>query len=297
MNYLITGGTGFLGQQLVNELRNTGHHVYILTRSPKSHKDTDNTFYINYDTDIKKLPVFEGVINLAGESIFGYWSDDRKKSIIQSRLSVTDNLLKLIRKMSTKPNVWVNGSAVGYYGMSENDIYTEETTEASTDFLATVAKKWEDAASKAKDMGIRTVYTRFGVILGKGGGAFPLMSLPVKLFAGGKIGSGQQWLSWVHIDDVVGLIIHCLTHDQISGPVNVTSPNPKRNKDFMKQLAKALRRPYFVPTPSLIIRIGLGEMSQLITKGQYVIPKQALDTNYSFKYAELNSALKDLTSR
>src|SRR5699024_3687098 len=152
-------------------------------------------------------------------------------------------------------------------------------------------KKWENTAKKAENMGIRTVLTRFGVILGDGEGALPLMSLPVKLFLGGKIGDGEQWVTWVHIDDVVNLIIFCLEHEDISGPVNVTAPESKRNNDFMKILAHVLTRPYWFPTPSFLIRSALGEMSQLITKGQYDLPAKALHAKYQFKHPKLKEAL------
>lgn len=294
MNYLITGGTGFVGKKLVNKLHEEQHHTYILTRSPESYEDTEQATYIGYDVNASELPTIEGVVNLAGESLFGYWTKQRKENILNSRIETTRKLLDIISKLEDTPNVLVSGSAVGYYGMSEELIFTEKTHKASEDFLGTVTKKWEDTAKKAEKMGIRTVFTRFGVILGDGEGALPLMSLPVKLFVGGKIGDGEQWITWVHIDDVVNLIIFCLEHEGISGPVNVTAPEPKRNKDFMKTLAQVLHRPYWFTTPSFLIQTSLGEMSQLITKGQYVWPAKAINANYQFQYPKLKDALKSL---
>ncbi|MFC4556825.1 TIGR01777 family oxidoreductase [Virgibacillus kekensis] len=293
MNILITGGTGFVGSHLTKELTAKDHHVYILTRSPDKHNDTERVSHIGYDDqEISNLPPIQGVVNLAGDSLFGYWTRKKKETLLSSRINTTQKLIDMIQKMDRKPDVFISGSAVGFYGTSEDLIYTERTTEPGKDFLAKVAVDWEKAASQAEQMGIRTIYTRFGVILGNEG-ALPYMKLPVKLFAGGKIGNGQQWLSWVHIYDVVQLIQFCLFNDHISGPVNVTAPHPKRNKDFTKILADALNRPYWLPTPAPLIRTIIGEMSMLITKGQFVLPKKVLDSNYQFTYPNLRAALEE----
>jgi hypothetical protein len=295
MNILITGGTGFVGGNLTKLLHESNHHTYVLTRSPKSQTNTAHSTFISYDHPIEKLPKIHAVVNLAGESIFGYWTKKKKESIITSRIQITRKLIEMIQRMDDKPEVFINGSAVGFYGMSEDLIFTEKTKQAGNDFLAKVAVEWENMAKWIKQLGIRTVYTRFGVILGDEG-ALPLMRLPVKLFAGGKIGDGQQWLTWVHINDVVRLIQFCIENDQIEGPVNVTAPNPKRNKDFMKTMTEVLKRPYWFTTPSIFISLATGEMSQLITKGQYVLPQKALDHNFTFAYPELRGALEDIES-
>lgn len=292
MNYLITGGTGFVGEKLVHQLHEYGHHTYILTRSPEAHTNTEQATYIGYNTEIEKLLSFQGVVNLAGESLFGYWTEKKKKQILKSRIDVTEKLLGILQRLPEKPDVLVSGSAVGYYGMSDEVIFTEQTRHSSDDFLGMVTTEWENAASKAEEFGIRTVFTRFGVILGHDKGALPFMSLPVKLFAGGKIGDGEQWLSWVHVDDVVDLIIFSLENKGISGPVNVTAPKPKRNKDFMRILAKVLRRPYWFTTPSLFMKVALGDMSQLITRGQYVLPEKSLQADYHFSHPDLEDALR-----
>jgi len=294
MNILITGGTGFVGKKLVGTLHQQKHHIYILTRSPKSHKNTERKTYIGYDVDASELPVIEGVINLAGESLFGYWTTHKKNAILKSRVETTNTLLNIIDHMPIKPHVLINASAVGFYGTSEQKIFTEKTSQASDDFLGKVTHEWENTTKLAEAMGVRTVMTRFGVILGQDHGALPLMRLPIKLFVGGKIGTGEQWVSWIHIKDVVHLIIHCLENEEISGPVNATAPDPKRNKDFMKILADVHNRPYWFTTPAFIMRTALGEMSQLITKGQYVWPEIALNTDFQFSYPHLKSALKDL---
>jgi len=294
LNFLITGGTGFVGSHLTASLHENGHHTYVLSRSADKHADTAQTTFISYDHNPAKLPAIDGVINLAGESLFGIWTEEKKQSILGSRLDVTNRLIEIIRKMDKKPDVFISGSAVGYYGFSDTSIFTEATTESGSDFLADVSTKWEHAARLAEEMGIRTVYTRFGVILGKEG-ALPLMKLPVKMFAGGKIGNGQQWISWVHVKDVVRLIEFCLFHKEMEGPVNVTAPNPKRNKDFMKTLAKVLRRPYSFPVPASLVEAVVGDMGQLITKGQYVSPAKALDNGFSFAYPRVKEAFQETT--
>ncbi|MFD1360721.1 TIGR01777 family oxidoreductase [Lentibacillus salinarum] len=291
MNIMITGGTGFVGRHLTKALAGQDHHVYILTRSPEEHTDTDETSFIGYDHPVDGLPAIQAVINLAGDSLFGYWTDKKKESIRHSRIDTTSRVIWMMEQMEKKPNVFISGSAVGFYGTSEDHIFTEKTTKPGNDFLASVVVAWEQAAKKAESLGIRTVYTRFGVILGEKG-ALPLMKLPMRLFAGGRIGNGEQWLSWVHIDDVVGLIQWCLLHDDISGPVNVTAPHPKRNKDFTRVLARVLHRPNWLAVPTLMVRTVIGEMRLLIANGQFVLPKKAQRHGYLFVYPYLQEALQ-----
>lgn len=296
MNVLITGGTGFVGENLTKAFHQNNHHTYVLTRSPDSSTNTAHSTFIGYDYPVEQLPRIHAIVNLAGESIFGYWTKRKKESILTSRIQITRKLIEMVQRMNEMPDVLVNGSAVGFYGISEDLIFTEKTNRSGNDFLAKVAVEWENMAKRMEKLGVRTVYTRFGVILGNGG-ALPFMRLPVKLFAGGKIGNGQQWLSWVHIRDVVRLIQFCIENESIEGPVNVTAPNPKRNKDFMKTMAGVLHRPYWLPAPSLIIAMAAGEMSQLITEGQYVLPQKALDLNFEFAYPELRGALENIEEK
>lgn len=293
MNILITGGTGFVGNRLTESFHKQNHHTYILTRFPDKHPNTSYSSYISYDYPAEKLPTIHAVINLAGESLFGYWSNKKKDAILNSRIQATNRVIDMIKQLPKKPDVFIGGSAVGYYGASEDVMFSEDTTIPGRDFLADVVVKWETCSKQAEELGIRTVYTRFGVILGEKG-ALPYMSLPVKMFAGGKIGDGEQWVSWVHIEDAVRLIEFCLANTHIKGAVNVTAPHPKRNKDFMQILARALRRPYWLPAPSPLIHATIGEMSQLITQGQYVVPKKALDYNFEFNYPFLKEALREI---
>lgn len=290
LNILITGGTGFVGKRLTSALTAKAHHVYILSRYPDYHIDTENTTYIAYDHPISTLPIIHGVINLAGASLFGYWSKKKKNAIHQSRMETTQFLIDVMKRLDKKPDIFISGSAVGFYGMSDDLIFTEQTTNSGDDFLAGVVADWEKTASQAETMGIRTIYSRFGVILGEDG-AYPLMRMPVKMYAGGKIGNGEQWLSWIHIEDVIQLMLFCLFNDHISGPVNFTAPEPTQNKTFTKELASVIKRPYWFPTPAILISTVLGEMGQLITKGQYVLPGKALEYNYQFAFPNLREAL------
>ncbi|BAC12848.1 cell-division inhibitor [Oceanobacillus iheyensis HTE831] len=292
-NALISGGTGFLGSKLTTQLQNQDYHVYILTRSVENKVNTSTKTYIDYTVQADSLPIFECIINLAGESLFGYWTEQKKQSILDSRLKITNYLIQLMKEMNTKPKVFISASAVGYYGMSEDFIFTEKTTEAAEDYLASVTEKWEETAKAAKSFGIRTVFTRLGILLGNQG-AFPMMKLPTQLFAGGRIGNGEQWLSWIHIDDAVQLILFCMHNSTVTGPINVTAPDPKRNKDFMKTIAKTYKKPYWFHVPRLVIEATLGEMAQLITKGQYAYPQKAIDHGFFFKYPKLDGAIENI---
>lgn len=296
MNILITGGTGFIGRNLIKSFQANNHRSYILTRFPDNYTDTNDEIYISYDYPVAQLPTIHAVINLAGESLFGYWSKKKREAILNSRIDTTNNVIEIIKKLHKRPDVFISGSAVGYYGTSEDLMFTEVTEKPGEDFLASVVVQWEKYAKQVEEMGIRTVYTRFGVVLGVDG-ALPYMSLPVKLFAGGKIGDGEQWISWIHIEDAIKLINFCIANEHINGSVNITAPNPRRNKDFMKKLARVLKRPYWFPTPSPLIHAVMGEMSQLITKGQYVLPNKSLDAGFQFSYPNLEEALKEIAQK
>lgn len=297
MNIAIAGGSGFVGKHLTDALTKKGHHIYILTRSPNRYTNTNSITYIGWLKSSfhpeKELPRLDGIINLAGDSLFGYWTKAKKERILTSRIHATKQLINLISKMDRKPEVFINASAIGFYGTSETDIFTEQTTEPGNDFLARVTDEWELPARQAEALGVRTVRARIGVILGDGG-ALPKMSLPFKGFIGGRIGSGEQWMSWIHIDDVVGLFSYILTNENIEGPVNITAPNPIRNKDFSKILAQVLNRPYWLHVPSTVMERLLGEMSLLLLEGQYVIPDKALIHNYVFQYPTLKASLRNI---
>jgi uncharacterized protein len=291
---LVTGGTGFVGGFLTKHLTALGNEVYILTRKDKQSEKKGVQYVQWMGSNEPDLPPIDAVVNLAGESINGRWTDEKKKSILNSRLKVTEELLKLVKKMPQKPSVWVNASAIGYYGTSETEVFTERSSKHGSDFLAEVVKAWETKASAAESLGIRTVFTRFGLVLGKDGGVLPQLSLPYRFFAGGTVGSGEQWVSWVHVEDVAKLITEAIENEQYSGPVNVTSPHPVKMKEFGQVTADVMHRPHWLPAPSIAFKIMFGEMSMLILKGQHVLPEKAGNLGYTFTYPHLKGALHDL---
>lgn len=299
MRIAIAGGTGFVGRALTNALVTEGHEVLILTRNKKN-EDTHHVQYVQWleegDHQVSEtLSRIDGIVNLAGESINdGRWTEERKKSILESRVHATQHVINLIQRLETKPKVLVNASAIGYYGTSTDEAFTESTVNAGNDFLASVCVRWEQEARRASDLGVRVVCSRFGLILGTQGGALPKMLIPYRMFVGGPLGSGDQWYSWVHIDDVVGLIIHSLKNDAVEGPLNVTAPNPTKMNEFGKAIAKEIKRPHWFPTPGFLLRWILGEMSILVLEGQKVLPSKALETNYQFRYPTIREALQNL---
>lgn len=291
MNILLFGGTGFVGKHFVTTCKQKFKHIYIVSRSPETYQNCEKITYIPYNVQASTLPPIDVVINLAGESLFGYWTKRKKEAILKSRISTTKKSVQLIQEMKQKPKVFINSSAVGFYGTSKENIFTENTITPGDDYLSFVVKKWEDTAKEVEAYDVRTVYARFGIILGKEG-SLPLMSLPVKMFAGGKIGSGNQWVSWIDIDDCIALLLHCIEKEDAQGPINFTAPYPVRNKDLMKAISKTLRRPYYFHVPTFLLRIILGEMNELITKGQYVLPKKAKKLDYIFKYPKIEKSLR-----
>ncbi len=298
MNIVITGGTGFVGSKLTEHLTQEEHHVYILTRHPDKHEDSEHVTHVGWLKDEfhpeAHLENVGAIINLAGESLnSGRWTEERKRSILDSRIQATEAVIDLIDALDEKPQVLVNASAVGYYGQSKIKTFTEETEHPGRDFLANVVKEWEDRASKAAERGVRTVFIRLGVILGEEG-ALPKMILPYKLMAGGNLGSGEQWMSWVHIEDVVRLFAYAIQAKDLEGPVNGTAPHPQRNKDFGKTLGDVLDRPHWLPVPGFVLKTALGEMSMLLLGGQSVVPKKAISHGYHFKYPELKPALQSI---
>ncbi|MBM7572461.1 TIGR01777 family oxidoreductase [Aquibacillus albus] len=300
MKVAITGGTGFVGKQLVSKLVSEGHEVYVLTRTPNKYKNDTRIHYVGWlnkqDEPEKELPTIDAFINLAGDSLFGYWTKAKKKRILESRITVTEKVIDLMKRMDKKPSVLINASAIGYYGTSTSASFTEQS-KSGNDFLSVVTNQWENKAQEAERLGVRVVLARFGVILGKDGGALPLMALPFHFFAGGKVGSGLQWVSWVHIQDVIGFIQFAMENDKISGPLNVTAPHAVKNHEFSKTLAYVLKKPYWLPAPTFAIRTVLGEMSTLVLQGQAVYPTIAEKYNYPFQYPRLETALRDIFNK
>lgn len=293
MKILLTGGTGFIGSLLVKELIRKEYHCYVVTRNHTDLQIPQVTF-ITWDllTSNSFNEPIDVVINLAGESInSGRWTNHTKDKILQSRIQSTSKLITWLERQAHRPNLLINASAIGFYGTSETKTFTEDDKPTSTDFLATTVHSWENVAIKAETLGIRTVLARFGIVLGLEGGALPKMILPYKLFIGGPIGRGSQWMSWIHQKDVVGLIIHSIENEEIHGPMNVVSPTPVTMKEFSKVLSNSLHRPNLLKVPEFALQMLLGEMSMLILEGQKVSPTVALQTNYNFQFTSLKDAL------
>lgn len=296
MNVLISGATGLIGSALIPELEAVGHGVTRLSRS-QSGPDT-----IRWDPEAGTiegdLEGTDAVVHLAGESIAqGRWSPQKKQQILESRVKGTRLLAEKISGLPTPPKVMVSASAVGYYGDRGDEVLTEESS-SGTDFLAGVCREWEAAAEPARQGGIRVVHPRLGIVLSPKGGALGT-TLPIfKLGGGGKIGGGNQWWSWVALDDVVGSIVHALTEETVEGPVNVGSPNPMTNAGYTKVLGKVLGRPTILPLPAPAARAVLGEVADaLLLASQRMEPARLEATGYTFRYPQLEGALRHLLGR
>lgn len=297
MRIVIAGGSGFVGQKLTEYLTKQGHDVIILSRHEK--ESNDSITYVQWLQDgakpeekIKQADIF---VNLAGVSInTGRWSTQHQQQIYESRMNATDELLRIVHQLPTKPSTFINASAIGIYPTSETVKYTESSREVADDFLGKTVFDWESKAMTAEDDGLRVACMRFGVILGRNGGALPAIVRPYQLFVGGTVGSGNQWLSWVHIDDVIRSIAFAIDTKELSGPINVTSPFPKRMKFFGQTIASTLQRPHWLPVPAFAMRIALGKKSKLVLEGQYVTPEQLLAHDFSFLYPTLDEALQNL---
>jgi uncharacterized protein (TIGR01777 family) len=299
MKILITGGTGFVGTQLTSRFIQDGHDVTILSRSAKRSGDVPRgVSYLQGDPTQKgpwqeAVKNHDAVINLAGASIFSKWTEEHKKAIRESRVNTTQNIVEGIPSHPERSFTLFSTSAVGYYGFCGDEELVEDSPPGN-DFLAQIAKEWEAEALKAKEKGARVVITRFGIVLGEKGGALSQMIPLFKKYIGGPIGSGKQWFSWVHIKDLAEAFAFLIKHPEISGPVNVCSPNPVRNKDLAKALGKVLRRPSFMPAPGFMVKLVLGEFGSVILEGQRVIPRRLLESGFIFQYADINKALQSI---
>lgn len=296
MKIAICGGTGFIGQALCKRWVADGHHVMIVTRKqPDNPAKNQSVEYVTWD-DMKSSPqVFEGLdalVNLAGASLSQRWTVKGKESIRNSRQKTVSAVVDLMHALHRKPPVVIQASAMAIYGTSEDLTFDEQSPSRVMDFPSEVVSQWEEAADRIDVE--RIVKLRISVVLGNKGGAFPKMVLPYKLGIGGKIGSGQQWMSWIHINDIVSLIDFCIQHPEISGPVNAASPHPVTNDQFGRTVAKVYHRPHWFPVPAFLLQRVLGELSLILLKGQRIIPAKALEYGFKFQYAELHSALSEL---
>jgi len=302
MKIFVTGGTGFIGTYLCAHLIQFGNEVTILARSDEGLKARcPGISYLPGDCT-KKGPWQDSIrdhdiiINLAGASVFSRWTEAYKKLLIESRISTTKNLVEGISAGSDKQIALFSASGTGYYGLHEDEELTEDSP-SGNDFLARLAHDWETEAFKAKKYGARVVTIRFGIVLGKNGGALGQMIPPFKMFIGGPIGSGLQWFSWIHIKDLAEAFVFLMKHPEISGPVNLCAPGPVRNKDLAKALGNALHRPSFMPAPGFMIKLVLGEFGSVLLEGQRVIPRRLLDSGFVFQYPEIDKALQSIVAQ
>lgn len=297
MKVLMTGATGLVGTALVRRLAGEGHTVCRLVRpKTKTEGGQAGAFDVSWNPETGEMGGAgvgpDAVVNLAGASIGeGRWTASRKELLRSSRVNTTRALVNALAKMSARPRALVSASAIGYYGNRGDEILTEESA-SGTDFLAELAKEWETEALKAEALGIRVVLARFGIILAKEGGALAKMMTPFRLGAGGRIGSGKQWMSWVALKDVVEILRLAMENNAIRGAVNVVSPEPVTNAEFTKALAHTLHRPALFPAPAFALRLALGEMAEaLLLSSQRGTPQCLHKSGYRFVHADLKSAM------
>jgi uncharacterized protein len=302
MKILMTGGTGFVGSFLTTRLLHDGNIVSILTRNQNDLKtgSLDVSFIVG-DPLVpgpwqQVVNNYDAIINLAGASIFNRWTAAQKRAIRESRINTTRNIVNAIDECSGKAVTLLSASAVGYYGFHGDEELTEEAPPGD-DFLATIAREWEEEALMAQKKGARVCIMRFGIVLGMPGGALGQMISLFRKFVGGPIGSGKQWFSWVHVDDLTGAFSFLLKHPELSGRFNVCSPKPVRNKELSKTIGKALHRPSLMPTPGFMVRLVLGEFGSVVLKGQKVIPRRLLENGYDFKYQDIDKAIASIVVR
>jgi hypothetical protein len=295
MRILVTGASGFIGTNLCRSLLSRNHRVIGLGRSAaKSRIDHAGYRFIAADTTRpgrwqQNLSEIDAVINLAGRSIFGRWTEAVKNEIRESRILTTRHLVQGLTAQSG--TTFVSASGVGFYGSRGDDILTENEP-AGEDFLARLSVDWEAEAHIAAEKGARVVLTRFGVVLGAGGGALAEMIPAFKRFVGGPIGSGRQWFPWIHLEDLIAAVHFVLEHPDVSGPVNLCAPTPVLNRDLAAALGKVLNRPAFMPAPAFVIRMVLGEFAEVLLGSQRVIPQKLREHGFAFRYPEIEAALE-----
>lgn len=297
MKVTVTGGTGFVGRRLIESLIDSGHEARILSRSPRTGLPEDVNSYLwdaaKSEPPLESLDGTDAVVHLAGEPVGQRWSPEIRRRIRSSRIEGTRLLVDALRRQSRPPATLVSASAVGYYGSRGDEELTEDSSPGKG-FLPEVCDEWEAEAIKAEGLGIRVVRVRIGLVLGAGGGALDRMLPPFKMFLGGQLGDGQQWMPWIHLDDLVGLIRLALKDTTLAGPLNAVSPNPVRNSQFTRVLARTLRRPALFTVPKKGLQILFGDMSEILLGSQLVLPAAAEKAGYRFQHSELAPALLEI---
>ncbi|MGG3282603.1 TIGR01777 family oxidoreductase [Paenibacillus solani] len=298
MRIAICGGTGFIGQALCKRWLRDGHDMIIVTRSKPeipAVQQNGSLSYLTWD-EMKSHPErferLDALVNLAGSSLSQRWTQAGKKRILQSRQRTVSAVADLMQRLDHKPPVILQASAMAIYGTSEHEEFDEDSPATIMDFPSEVVQQWEQAADCIPVD--RLIKLRISVVFGDQGGALPKMLLPYKLGVGGKISSGKQWLSWIHIDDMVSLIDYCIRHEDISGIVNAASPNAVTNNEFGRSIAKVYGRPHWLPLPAFMLQAILGEMSLILLKGQRILPAKALRHGFVFQYPEVGAALQQI---
>lgn len=297
MKIAIAGGSGFIGQHLIKDWLRNQHEVVLISR--KRQESTDKLLTSVTWNELKsnpdRLEGVDAIVNLAGESINQRWTAEAKRKILQSRLETTGQIADVVARLEKKPSVVVNASGMSIYGLSETATFDENSEHVHDHFLSDVVEEWEWAADQIPDT--RVVKVRVGIVLGLDGGAFPKMYLPYRLFAGGKVGSGRQWLSWIHVEDMVGLINFCIENGEVTGVVNATAPHPVTNDQFGRTIGKVAGRPHWMPVPGFVMKLIFGELSVLLLEGQKVLPRKVMEHGFTFRYPVLEGALRQLLGR
>ncbi len=294
MQILITGGTGLIGRHLCKALLAEGHHLTVLSRRPETVGAKCGSVVRAMESLDEWQPelAFDAVINLAGEPIVDKaWTAKRKQALRDSRIALTGKLVQCMATAKQKPAVLLSGSAIGYYG-NGGDTELQEDAGAGSDFAAELCRDWEAAAIAAENYGLRVCLLRTGLVLSGNGGLLGRMLLPFRLGMGARLGSGRQWMSWVHIEDYVMMVLRLLEDEQMSGPFNMTAPNPVTNAEFTRTLAHALHRPAFFVAPGQVLKLAMGERAALLLEGQRVLPAKLTASGFRFKFPDLDGALK-----
>lgn len=303
MRVFLTGATGLIGRPLVQRLLDRGDAPLVLTRDSRraAAKMPGKIEFIEGDPNergdwMRSLDGCDAVVNLVGEGIFARrWSAAQKRRLRDSRVDATRHVVEAFASAASPPRVLVNASAIGYYGnVAEGDV--TEDSPPGDDFLARLCVDWEAAAKPAEELGARVAWVRVGVVLDKRGGALSKMTTPFKLGVGGPVGNGRQWVSWIHLDDMVAAFLHALDRDEARGPIDGTAPQPLRNKEFSKSLARALHRPSLLPIPPLGLKLALGEVACVAIGGQRVLPTRLTAQGFSFRYPECDEAMRAIFS-